>query len=164
MPFLYYKGQNEEILFNDDIQMKVSFDPVEGKVNDLVYILSIYSSKGEWLGLKPLTSQLHPCPASEMANSRFLHFGTNYIQSCYYNVFSLLKNPEPVFYELYILDGTKLYPVPVRFLEDDRNLDLNPAIQTVLHRRFFMYDNIAGKTVGADQPYILRFVENIKLK
>jgi len=167
MPWLTYSAQSGRVVSNDDIQMKVALNAKNRNgVRRLTYILSVYTWSGEWLGMRELTNELTLCPGGVFDQTRFLNFGSDQEIECQFNVQSLTRFENPEFYELYILDGSTLYPVPVQiFLEDKRiqkPKDLWPQ-NYQLYRRFFMYDNLVGKKANSEKPEVVRIAETIRL-
>lgn len=167
MPWLKYSALSNSIISNDDIAMKVALTSKnKSGVKRLTYILSVYKWSGEWLGFRELTNELSLCPGGNFDQTRFLNFGAEQKIECRFNVRSLIKFDEPEFYELYILDGKNLYPVPVQiFTRDVKRMKPKDRLPQhyQLYRRFFLYDNIVGKKSVSDLPDVVRIAESVTL-
>ncbi|BHF83111.1 Meckelin [Sparganum proliferum] len=142
--------------------------------------LGTYSLGGEFQGFQnaSATGRLQLCKDTLAVMQAAFRFGTTYSQECEINaddLFDSAKYP-PTFYDPYIFfhdqtDGgiPKLLPVPVlnTALLDSTNTLVNTQTSNTnwqLTRRFFLVDNLAGKTSLTDQvPVVVRYAQSIKL-
>jgi hypothetical protein len=116
--------------------------------------------------------------------------GTLYENRCSVDLTQFLSLSSNIFYDLYYVDDGKetaslfsnclmmlsgaLYPVPVKLLNyringnrvnvdsnGDENLDQRSI---VLHRRFFMVDNLSSRLNNRDPPIVIVYAKSVVLR
>jgi meckelin len=120
LPWLYYEREPDDIINDPKLQMTVSFnsDPEAGAVNMLEYWVAKYTVDGTFLGFEELNDQLFLCPTTSATfGKNFRQFGTNFQNSCLYDLSNLLTEEDTIFYELFLKDsdGT-FWDVPVKIV------------------------------------------------
>lgn len=171
MPLLQFASPLS-ILQSSAIRSRFTFsldeERARGYVYNLKFVLVAYALNGTLLSAAPLGTQLHLCKGDEAQQLRFLRFGTNTFQSCVLPLKPLLlAQAEPVLYDLYLLDGERLYPVPVRIANVRANgvpVNRGADLQAVLVRRFFLVDTLSGRTAAGALPEVVRVAQHVKLR
>jgi len=174
-PWLWYEDTPRNVLLDTGLNRPVALSGPNSFIN---MTLSVYSLDGTLVGMRPLTTQLLLCKGDDRELQRYRRFGSNVRVECDVDVLAIMRDfSEPHFYELWIVDShdsdgniletPTLYPVPVMIINyrddgdtpnrvlKDSNLELGVGSkgelamdQVVLHRRFFLYDNIGGRIVA----------------
>uniref|UniRef100_A0A183SN86 Meckelin n=1 Tax=Schistocephalus solidus TaxID=70667 RepID=A0A183SN86_SCHSO len=151
MPWLYYGSQQASLVLAD-----TSLTATYASGSTLNLYLGTYSLSGQFQGFQnaSATNQLQLCKDTLAVMQAAFRFGTTYLQEV--NIF---------FYDE--TDGgiPKLLPVPVlnTALLDSTNTLVNTQTSNTnwqLTRRFFLVDNVAGKTSLTDQ---VRYAQSIQL-
>eukprot|EP00899_Mesostigma_viride_P010701 jgi/Mesvir1/19632/Mv09918-RA.1 len=182
LPWLVYDGEPSQWLERKDVVTTVSFSkqPRGAKTtSELIFLLSVFTLEGEWLGFRNMTAQFQPCggKADEVGNWRT--YGTNYVNSCTLPLSSLLQIMEdeakgaatPLFYDIYLEDGIgRLYPVPIfnrALRKDGRAINVGTTavekLDDVLSRRFFFWDDVSGRVTAGAKPQVIRYVNDFHL-
>ncbi|KAL7055612.1 hypothetical protein AAHC03_023029 [Spirometra sp. Aus1] len=175
MPWLYYGSQQASLVLAD-----TSLTATYASGSTINLYLGTYSLGGEFQGFQnaSATGRLQLCKDTLAVMQAAFRFGTTYSQQCEINADDLFDNAKyPLtFYDPYIFfhDQTdsgipKLLPVPVlnTALLDSSNTLVNTQTSNTnwqLTRRFFLVDNVAGKTSLTDPaPVVVRYAQSIKL-
>ncbi|OMJ90235.1 hypothetical protein SteCoe_7436 [Stentor coeruleus] len=152
MAWLFYERSAKAVLENENILMKVTFDPSDSsKINLMQFKLAEFSIDGTFLGFQDLSDQLILCPHSLEEAKKFREFGTNVKISCDLDLSWISSEKKTTFYELYFIDsdGT-MHGVPVlitNYIESNENRPNtwdSSKTGWKLTRRFFIYDNLSG--------------------
>eukprot|EP01028_Stygiella_incarcerata_P007522 TRINITY_DN3121_c0_g1_i1.p1 TRINITY_DN3121_c0_g1~~TRINITY_DN3121_c0_g1_i1.p1 ORF type:complete len:976 (+),score=158.64 TRINITY_DN3121_c0_g1_i1:108-3035(+) len=151
VPFLYYSGGEDDVVKDKDLIQKTM------KLgDDLTFYLAEYQLDGSFLGFSKIGSELQLCPKKPQDAALFLDVGSNMINKCFFVAANILEYSETRFYEMYFLDSDGILKgVPVVLSDYSSSSYVN---------RFFMYDNIAGKTAASSTPEIIRFAETVELR
>ena len=158
MPWLYYKvDKPAEVLDETDIDMKFE------RRQYLKFAFVSYSARGTFLGISNDSSVLQLCPVDQTVASKAFYFTTPYSKECKVKLSEYL-NRETVFYDMYMFinNDESLYPVPVLVgnIPENSNSDRS---KWVLTRRFFLVDNVSGRTDTAKSSVVLQYAESIEL-
>ena len=182
MPWLFY-STGTDYVNRADLGITVTFDsPSDGEtdVSNLVFVLSVSTLSGEWLGFKTVGKMLQLCGGQEADLSAWQRFGTNYYNDCSMSVadaldaargFGVSTSGETLFFDLYLQDlggevetanawPERLYPVPVKV----SNVAVNQNDRTdddVYVRRFFMIDETAGVKVEGDAAVAVTYAQTM---
>ena len=166
MPWLFYDTTND-YLTRTDFASTASFKAPSdtASIANLVFVLSITTLSGQWLGFREVGSWLQLCGGREDDIEEWTRIGTNYYNDCTMSLADVLtaarvfgtsadQAKETLFYDLYVQDlagsaatastwPEDLYPVPIKVTNIAVNS--NAASTDDLYvRRFFMLDETAG--------------------
>ena len=188
-PWLFYSTATAYAR-RQDVGITVTFDePKTGtaaaestETSELVFVLSVSTLSGEWLGFKKMGKLMQLCGGRESDLAAWQRFGTNYYNDCSLPVadaldaargFGVSTAGETLFFDLYIQDlGSKaasagewperLYPVPIKVTNVAVNL--NDASDDDLYvRRFFVVDETAGVRVSDGATVAVTYAQTIKI-
>ncbi|KAJ8042251.1 Meckelin [Holothuria leucospilota] len=173
MPWLYYTDDVEQVLTESTIQ--TSFRTNTSSEQSMLNIfVAEYNATGSFLGLHPAENgKLQLCPdTTEKLNAAY-QFGTTYSSSCTIPSRSFWDVYKTAFFDSYIhyvdLNGNeKLYPIPVLVDNYKENgVFVNQmAVQRdwQLTRRFFLVDNVSGKTAVDSPARYVRYASDIEFQ
>ena len=163
MPWLYYKADTAiEALDKSDITT------VYNKGQSFRFALAVHTANGTFLGIRNDTLNLQLCADKPSKMNAAYSFSTSYSISCSISVSNLL-NSKTLFYDLYFFTSeTELYAVPL-LVENYKSGSTyvnqgNDRSKWKLTRRFFLVDNLSGRTQLDRAPSLLRYAEKIELK
>ena len=181
LPWLYYA--TGDYASRGDVGTTMSFSvPAEGEfatVANLVFVLSVSTLNGEWLGFRPVGKLLQLCGGKESDLQAWARFGTNYFNDCELPVADALDaargmgistGGETLFFDLYLQDlgglaatadtwPERLYPVPIAVSNIAENANA-AADDDIFVRRFFVIDETAGVASGTKKA--VTYMKNIK--
>ncbi len=69
--------------------------------------------------------------------------------------------PQASFYDIYYLDGSNLYPVPILIQRESQTIDAALA-SNKLYRRFVVFDTMSGMRSTDTTPYIIQFISSVQ--
>ena len=181
LPWLYYS--TGDYASRTDVGLTMSFSvPAEDEydvVSNLVFVLSVSTLSGEWLGFRPVGKLLQLCGGREDDLQAWARFGTNYFNDCSLPVADALDAArgmgistagETLFFDLYLQDlgglaptanawPERLYPVPIKVSNIAENSNAALDDDTFV-RRFFVIDETAGVASGTEKA--VTYMKNIK--
>ncbi|XP_071823603.1 meckelin-like isoform X2 [Apostichopus japonicus] len=171
MPWLFYTEDAEQVLTETTIQttFRTNMSSEQSMLN--IYVAE-YNMTGHFRGIFPAQDgRLQLCPdTTEKLNAAY-EFGTTYTSSCTIPSRKFWDTYETVFFDPYLwfedLSGDQqLYAIPV--LVDTLkkfNVFVNRATPNnwQLTRRFFLVDNVSGKTAADAPASIVRYASEIEL-
>mmetsp|Transcript_12006 Transcript_12006/g.41630 ORF Transcript_12006/g.41630 Transcript_12006/m.41630 type:complete len:1071 (-) Transcript_12006:2610-5822(-) len=167
-PWLFYEDTSRTVLLDTAINRQVA---LSGPLSFLNITLSVYALNGTFLGFQDLTSQLLLCKGDERIALEFTRIGNNDYKDCTIDLLNVINTyGEPVFYEAWVddaydklgnlrTDGIHLFPIPIVITNyQEGSTKPNQAVLSgtsvwdlldtvVLHRRFFLWDNLSGKKI-----------------
>ena len=160
MPWLFYSTNDPEaaVLNTNDIKSKFQAN------GELKFVVAVYTPNGSFVGYQYDLSSLQLCNDRPSRMAAASKFATTYQSSCSIPV-KELKEIEPMFfYDLFLhLDGGRLYAIPL--LVDNINVNKeNDAQKWILTRRFYIVDNLGGKTAANKKPEHMHYAAKIQLK
>jgi len=165
--FLYF--ENNQIAQDTTLKSVMAFESTANYVHRLNFQLAKYAFNGTYLGYTNLTNQLQLCGGHYETTTRWMNFGTQYVNSCQIRLESILDNTEEtVFYDPYFVDADNTwYPIPVMVTNVRTNgvkvNEKDDAYQHVYTRRIFTYDTISGVTAKGQSPDVIRFISKAVL-
>ncbi|XP_033124785.1 meckelin-like isoform X2 [Anneissia japonica] len=169
MPWLYYTGEGENIA--TDIGIDVVFSA--GDNNKLDVLAAMYRPNGTYLGLEPTTGGvIQFCQDTPQRMDAAYEYGQNFKSSCTIKAQDFWDKYETTFFDLYLQyrdndDILKLFPIPLlvtNYAEDGKDNSKTTQNDWQLTRRFFLVDNVAGKTTKDSPAQLVRYAKNIILK
>ncbi|XP_032891723.1 meckelin-like isoform X1 [Amblyraja radiata] len=150
LPKLFYVDTNIAASLGQTAPKGLSFQ----KDSQIVLKIVKYDARGNFLGWEDVRGgTLQLCPDTQTLLDAAYKFGSFYAQSCTIRVSDLLQRfPEPVLYELFLhykdnQGQSKVWPVPVRSLNLDRN-----GLGAGAVRRFFLVDGLTGRKGSLSNP------------
>ena len=160
MPWLYYSDAGDIVLTSTDIGTSYQ------KGQKLRFAVAMFTPNGTFVGLENDTFIFHLCQERESKMSSAFAFLTSYKVTCTVPVSKLLTQ-RMLFYDLYFYVGDKLYPVPVLLQNyQSRGSSVNSGTdrrQWVLTRRFYIVDNIGGRTQENQPPAVIAYAQTLQL-
>jgi meckelin len=164
MPWLYYKDSDQDAVDTlDRRDIKTRFTANGG----LIFTLSIFNLNGSFVGLENGTSSLQLCQDKQTKMDTASKFATTFVSSCSVPVSKLLSMPM-YFYDMFVLlDSKDLYAVPVlvqnyKFKKDFVNTK-SDRTNFQLTRRFFLVENLVGKTSANGKVTMIRYAKEIHI-
>lgn len=175
VPVIYYnEGESTKILMSDKIENVYSFK-LKSPANKLNITVSKYSVNGKLISFGYLDKTLDICPSIRSALGKVMQFGSVIETSCSIDASSLTMDYDTIFYEMFLnYFDSKIkrfvnYPLPV--LNKDikkEKVHINKLSRSKwqLTRRFFLFDNLAGKehnpSKRSDSFFSVRYVKKIE--
>jgi len=195
-PWLFYEDTSRSVLLDTGINREVA---LSGPLSFLNITLTAYALNGTFLGFQDLTSQLLLCKGDDRIALEFTKIGNNDYRDCTIDLLSVINTyGEPVFYEAWVndaydklgnlrTDGIHLFPIPIVITNyQEGSQKPNEAVLSgtsvwdlldtvVLHRRFFLWDNLSGKKIpdttttqnsagSTSTMVVVRWAKQIQLK
>lgn len=164
MPWLYFKDNGQDA--TDTINRKDI--TTQFKANSRIsFTFSMFTLNGTFVGLQNGLSHLQLCQDRLLKMNAADKFATSYTSSCSIAVSELL-NTRMYFYDMFLLlDEKTLYAVPVLL----QNYKVNKALvnsesdesKWQLTRRFFLVENLVGKTTEGGKLTMIRYAKEIVL-
>jgi meckelin len=102
------------------------------------FYLGRYTESGDAEGFEPLDDQIVMCPGKNEAEKSWRSFGATYHTQCRWSIGQLTRAKPAGFFDLWMMDGTELQPLPVMIRDVEGNKGSDPA-QWRFHRRFFLW-------------------------
>ena len=181
LPWLFYRDEPEYILNDRGINMRVSFHPEVDHVSVLRFKLAKYTVNGIFLGIEDMKNHFEFCAEDNLGGndgqSHWSGFGSSYRIEHLCPLSSLVEQ-EMFFYDMYLVDESSdtckpeldcLYPVPVlnrNLVRNNKfpniNQRLGDDIDDVYTRRFFLFDNVSGRTSSGTEVVV--YAKNIALQ
>ncbi|XP_070575906.1 meckelin-like [Ptychodera flava] len=174
MPWLTYEESAPDVLSDKGIPTVFTLSANQ-ETSYLKFILAKYDANGEFLGYESVTGgSLQLCPDTQSNLDAAFLFATTYSQSCSIPAQDFWNMPdyENIFYDLYLEytegDNSFLFAVPI-LLENfkdgsaEPNKEIDPE-SWQFHRRFFMVDNLSGKTGEPSLAEVVRYASLIQLE
>jgi hypothetical protein len=148
------------------------------RVSSMKFYLFKYALNGTFLGNVTMSSELEMCSNfySPVQLMQWSFFGSYAYISCSLSLQTLNQTTGTgmTFYDLYMLEGDKVYPVPVKILNyvDEKGNTPNSGSSgevmesgaLALHRRFFLVDNISSKITAGGGPSVIQYAQRIVLR
>lgn len=162
MPWLYYE-EGSAVRYLDAEVIGTMF-----KTGQTVqFNLAEYTLNGSFFGQENGTIPIQLCQDRPSKMAAADKFATTFRSSCSVSIKSLM-NRQMLFYDMYMFTGNqKIYPVPVLVDSYESNEGLinqkTDRTKWQLVRRFFLVDNVVGKTDKQDKLKYLRYAESIEL-
>ena len=179
LPWLYYS--TGDYASRADVGLTMSFSvPAENEyavVSNLVFVLSVSTLSGEWLGFRPVGKLLQLCGGREDDLQAWARFGTNYFNDCSLPVADALDAArgmgistagETLFFDLYLQDlggvaptanawPERLYPVPIKV---NNIAETTPLQTTYVRPPLLRHRRDRGRGVGHRRA--VTYMKNIK--
>ncbi|XP_051884619.1 meckelin-like isoform X2 [Pristis pectinata] len=150
LPKLFYVDSNIAASLGQTAPKGLSFQ----KDSQITFKIVKYDARGNFLGWEDVRGgTLQLCPDTQTLLDAAYKFGSFYVQSCTIRISDLLRRfPEPVLYELFLhyndnQGQPKVWPIPVRTLNPDRN-----GLRAGALRRFFLVDGLTGRKGSLSNP------------
>lgn len=165
-PWLYYgllSSSSSSAVLNSptSIALSISSNPT------LNFVLAKYLNNGTFLGFTRLSTELHLCSVDALQSLTFMNVGQSYSEDCSTNILDFIKREtQQEFYELYLLSGLSIIPIPVRMSKYRISGVLvaqQDDTQSVLTRRFFLQDVVSSTVPPSTLGSVVRVVQSIKL-
>ena len=160
MPWLYYSDASDRTLASTDISSRYQ------KGQKLRFSAAMFTANGTFAGIENDTTVFQLCQERDSKQSAAFSFLTTYKITCSISVPKLL-NQQMLFYDLFYYVGDQLYPVPVLVLNfQSKGTRVNTGTdkrEWILTRRFFIVDNVGGKTQENKLPDVIRYAKTIEL-
>ncbi|XP_077982500.1 meckelin-like [Glandiceps talaboti] len=175
MPWLKYDNDDPVSVLSDTRIPTVYTLDANKASTDLKFVLAKYTAEGEFLGYEAVTGgTLQLCPDTQTRLDAAFQFGTTYKQSCTIPAQDFWNYPEHenIFYDLFLEftegESTKLHAVPVlleNYSANSREPNKEPVVPDwVLTRRFFLVDNVSGKTSADADAEVVRYASLLRLE
>ena len=177
--WLYYLRSSSDVLYRTNINMQLALQPTVNRVHRIKLVMSSYALNGTFLRQSVVTNEIDPCGLSGSQAREFFVVGSRRSVTCSINLRWFLAAGEPEVHELFVMDQPPNAPdalidVPV-IIDYSNTVDLDPAdyddpylfrnpsgsgepLSNAMKRRFFMYDNVAGRTSAGARPSHVTFV------
>ena len=164
MPWLvYYKetaGEAPDIL--DKKEITETFERNE----DIEFLLVVYTLNGSFVGYENGLDSLQICKERPSKMASASKFATTYKSSCSVPVDDL-KNMSMFLYDMFIVLGDKIYPVPVlmeNYVSGNEKVNENSdRTKWQLTRRFFVVDNKIGIRPESKELEFIRYSSKIEV-
>lgn len=158
MPWLYYESYSvTEVVDDKGITQKFESNA------ELSFLFAVFTLNGSFVGTETGLDVLHLCRDRPSRIAAASKFATTYRSSCSVTVKEM--NNSSFFYDMYLIVGDALYPVPL-LVENYRSSE-NEAVNEgtdrdkwKLTRRFYLVESIVGMSVNNKW---MRFAEKIEL-
>lgn len=164
MPWLYYKERDQDAVDTlDRRDIKTRFIAN----GDLSFTLAIFTLNGSFVGLENDTSRLQICQDRQTKMNAASKFATTFSASCSVPVSKLLSMPM-YFYDMFILlDKKELYAIPVLLqnyvFKNERVNTESDRTNFQLTRRFFLVENLVGRTSANEKVTMIRYAKEIEV-
>ena len=158
MPWLYYESYSvTEVVDDKGITQKFESN------TELSYLFAVFALNGSFVGIETGLDVLHLCRDRPSRIAAASKFATTYRSSCSVTVKEM--NDSKFFYDMYLIVGDSLYPVPLlvenyRSSEDEAVNEGTEEDKWKLTRRFYLVESIVGMSVNDKW---MRFAEKIEL-
>lgn len=164
MPWLYFKENVQDA--TDQLNRKDITTKFQAS-KPIVFTFTTFTLNGSFIGFQNGLSLLQLCQDRLTKMTAADKFATTFTSSCSIAVTELLKKPM-YFYDMFLLlDGKTLYAVPVLLQNYKVNKELvnSESDQTKwqLTRRFFLVENLVGKTTENGKLTMIRYAKDIEL-
>lgn len=163
MPWLYYKVEST-VLALDKTDIFHKFQ----RRQELRFVIVSYFANGTFDAISEDASILQFCPTPQTLTSYAFQFSTPYQSKCQVKLGDFSKKHTTRFFDLYLrIDDQTMYPIPV--LVDNIQLlgtnvnQLSDRHYWRLTKRFFLVDNISGKSSENSRPQIIQYAEQLEL-
>jgi hypothetical protein len=167
-PWIQYTEAATTVLTSDHITVPVAFRGFNSILN---FTLATFTTNGTYIGLSPLSNQLHMCSGQTVDLAKFLQVGYSSDVTCSISL-AAIAGKDGFAYELFVNDVNGLmHPVPVvvstlRSGTAQPNQLFSkegPQSSTVLTRRFFLADIQSGQSSDSKQS-IVQYASSIVLR
>jgi hypothetical protein len=167
-PWIQYTEAAATVLSSDHITAPVAFRGYNSVLN---FTLATFTTNGSYLGLAPLSTQLHMCAGQLADLTKFLQVGYSADMSCSISL-GAIASKDGFAYELFVNDVNGLmHPVPVvvaslrtgTALPNQQFSRDGAQASTVLTRRFFLADTQSGQSSDSKQS-VLQYASSVVLR
>ncbi|XP_022100949.1 meckelin-like isoform X1 [Acanthaster planci] len=172
MPWLRYGiDPADEILTEINIPTKFSAEPTS-EDSTLKLFVAQYAATGHYQDLRSVRGGvIQLCNDTEKKMNAAYTFATSYSSSCQLTAQDLWNNYETTFFDMYLQytegTNTRLYAVPVLLdnYQNDGTFENRQESRSAwqLTRRFFLVDNVSGKTASEIAATVIRYASSMEL-
>ena len=164
MPWLFYDKKNAGEA--PDILDKKEITKTFERNEDIKFLLVVYTLNGLFVGYENGLDSLQICKERPSKMASASKFATTYKSSCSVPVDDL-KNMSMFLYDMFIVLGDKIYPVPVlmeNYVSGNEKVNENSdRTKWQLTRRFFVVDNKIGIRPESKELEFIRYSSKIEV-
>ena len=164
MPWLFYNKKNAGEA--PDILDKKEITKTFERNEDIKFLLVVYTLNGFFVGYENGLDSIQICKERPSKMASASKFATTYKSSCSVPV-NDLKNMSMFLYDMFIVLGDKIYPVPVlmeNYVSGNEKVNENSdRTKWQLTRRFFVVDNKIGIRPESKELEFIRYSSKIEV-